>query len=152
MKAADLAVYSALAALGIETKILPVLDAERDSDSSYEMVSDCEKFLKKGETFAPEYCQYPPKIPVDEDVDRYWKTLLASRYYSGMREVVDFARQNNLEINPSSIWEQRGVFVGDHLIPYTTSDIGEEEGSIGEVSERWVVGDLTCTRLTDRIS
>lgn len=127
MKATDLAVYSALLSLGIETKVLPVLDAEADSSH---MAHNCEQYLEDGKTFAPEYEQYPAKIPIDTDVDQYWKTLFFSRCYAGMKRVVKFAHRNNLEINPSGIWKQRGVFVGDHLIPYTSSSSGQHASLI----------------------
>lgn len=110
-----------------------MLDA--DEDETY-LVSCCERYLEDGETFVPEYRQYPPRIPVDADVDQYWKTLLASRYHPGMGEVAKIARRNNLEINRTSIWKQRGAFVGDHLIPYSINNCGGyEEVPQNEVSK-----------------
>lgn len=144
LKAADLAVYSALRALGVETKVLPVIkESVGDSDFDKSMIANFLKYLKDGKEFAVQYRQYPTQIPVDLDVDRYWKTLYLARHAIGLEGFLDVTQKLDWKLASKEFWMNRGAFLGVDLKPYTTTDYSGEDIPLTVVSNH---ADITLRR------
>ncbi|KAJ5173142.1 hypothetical protein N7492_005735 [Penicillium capsulatum] len=142
LKGADLAVYSALFELGVEAKVLPVLKQGAGPDPSrvtpgeddYPVEDDYSgedegepydvypEYLKKGTEFPVDYEQYPYRIPIDSNVDRYWKMLYLAPHPLGIELLVDMHTESVMGEPVDKL--TRGGFIGAHLNPYATCDPG----------------------------
>lgn len=109
----------------MEVDILPVLRNEYDrEDACYDLM----RYLRDGTEPDLEFSEVPLKMPVDyADVDRQWKMLYLSRQVLGMEEITEFAREHNLQTKSNGFRRAQGVSVAAKLLPYTTTDRGEDE-------------------------
>lgn len=134
LKGADLAVYSVFKSLGIDAHVLPVLRQKHDEDAEEQAVTDMLGFLRDGDEFEPTFAQLPQIIPVDKDLEKYWKMLHVSRRLHGTRKIIQFAQERNLEMEPGLFQDTKGNYFGTELHPYLVETESYEGQSITTVS------------------
>ncbi|KAF3392552.1 hypothetical protein F1880_008831 [Penicillium rolfsii] len=136
LKGADLAVYSVFKSLGIDTHVLPVLRQKHDKLAEEEAVRDMLGYLRDGEEFEPMFSQLPQIIPVDNDLEKYWKMLYVSRRLHGTRKIIQFAQERNLEMEPGMFQDTKGNYFGIELHPYLVETRLFEGESITDIMNR----------------
>ncbi|RAK95204.1 2OG-Fe(II) oxygenase [Aspergillus ibericus CBS 121593] len=156
LKGADLVVYAVLKALGVEVRILPILEfggnygsrnpqlgitgrieaSRRWYMSSEYMHSDLwSEFLQEGNEPELGYWDgHEPNYGHIEDIDQHWKEILLTREVRELRSVFRDGEEYNLAKKPDSFYEAGGVRLGPDLHRYFTTGRGEAEG-LDEVSE-----------------
>lgn len=135
LKGADLAVYSVFKSLGIDVHVLPVLRQKHDDSLESDAVEYMLKYLRDGEEFEPIFVQVPRHIPIEEDVEKYWKMLYVSRRLHGMRKIVQFAKEKRLDMDPTMFQDTKGNYLGTKLHGFSVySDPSEEDEPIAAVS------------------
>lgn len=147
LKGADLAVYSVFKSLGIDSHVVPVLRQKHDEGAEEEAVRDMLGFLRDGDEFEPTFAQLPQIIPVDTDLEKYWKMLYVSRRFHGTRKIVQFAQERNLEMEPGIFQDTKGNYFGTELHPYLVETGLFEGESITAVSH---LPDITTVLFLDR--
>ncbi|OOQ86806.1 hypothetical protein PEBR_19672 [Penicillium brasilianum] len=116
LKGVDLAVYSVFKSLGIDTHILPVLRQKRDELMEDSAVEDMLKFLRDGEEFEPYFAQVPQILPLEPDLEKYWKMLYVSRRLYGTGKIIQFAKEKELEMDPGFSKIRREITLGPSCI------------------------------------
>ncbi|KAL4937863.1 hypothetical protein BDV06DRAFT_215581 [Aspergillus oleicola] len=152
LKGSDLVLYSIFNALGISTTILPILENDGNYNSANQELGikgktpdpstfhngqygyydyRLNEFLEKGKKpIKPHYTEIlpaPGSAAECEDLDRRWKMLLMARHVNGMKDAFRIAKENNLERNEGSHFQEQGVQVGVGRHPYVASHYGGEE-------------------------
>lgn len=148
LKGADLVLYSIFRSLGIEVAILPILEKDgrygienqdlgiqgdiSEWEESYdaECLMDC---LENGGAEHMDFNESQLKPLITDglaDLDRCWKLLLMTRRITGMHELREYARENNLPLNSNTFYDQPSSLVGSRVRPYTVSDY-----EVGEMME-----------------
>ncbi|GKZ24416.1 hypothetical protein AbraIFM66951_010492 [Aspergillus brasiliensis] len=159
LKGADLVVYAAFEALGIDISILPVLEYDgvyagnpqlgvpggvpKSAKGGYLSETVCwdsapEDYLKEGKEEPLSYNEvYPWASSSALDVDRHWKRLLLTREVIGMRDAFWLGEQHHLPKKPNSFYQAGGARVGARFRSYFTSDRGQEEGLDEVANDIW---------------
>lgn len=135
LKGADLAVYSVLMSLGIDAHVLPVLSQKHDDYLEEGAVEEMLRFLRDGEGFEPTFAQIPQILPVESDLEKYWKMLYLSRRLHGTRKIMEFAKERKLEMDPGMFQDRKGNYFGTELHRYSVDphlfDMGESISEVG---------------------
>jgi hypothetical protein len=100
LKGADLAVYSVFKSFGIDAHVLPVLRQKHDELMEEGAVEDMLKFLRDGEEFEPEFAQVPQILPVEPDLEKYWKMLYVSRRLYGTGKINPICQRKGVGNGP----------------------------------------------------
>lgn len=115
--------------------ILPVLRQKREELMEDSAVEDMLKFLRDGEEFEPYFAQIPQILPLEPDLEEYWKMLYVSRRLYGTGKIIQFAIEKELEMDPRIFQDKEGNHFGTELHQYLLdSDLFEEDETISGVS------------------
>lgn len=113
----------------------PVLENRWESseydDGAYEAKKNMRNYLEKGTAFEPVFTQVPRIVPLDEDVDRQWKTLYLSRRALRMEELRHLVPKDRLE-EFDKHWNSAKL-VGTELNEFRLTNCGGDDWGITRV-------------------
>lgn len=69
----------------------------------------------------------PQSSNADTNIDRRCKLLMLTRQVHGMKQLREFAQENDLPIKQNSLYDTVGARVGSRLRPYKATSRGQEE-------------------------
>lgn len=95
------------------------------------------RFLRDGKEFEPKFAQIPLILPVDSDLEKYWKLLYVSRKLHGIGDIIQFAKERNLEMDCRMFQDNQdngGNYLGTELHGYSTDSWYAEDEPFSDVS------------------
>lgn len=135
--------YSVFRSLNLDVAILPVIEGSAGyginnpqlgvstmgRDDLYDIGCDTlADYLKTGDYQGVHHIEIRPTTSDDyTDIDRRWKLLLMTRKVQGMKSLREYAQKNNIPLKPVSFYDIEGAFVGSHIHPYHSTDLGQDE-------------------------
>lgn len=137
--------YSVFRSLGIEVAILPVLEVDGDYGTENPSLGiggsekkeifygdlaleELQGFLETGEYYGIRNKELMPQSSnADTNIDRRCKLLMLTRQVHGMKQLREFAQENDLPIKQNSLYDTVGARVGSRLRPYKATSRGQEE-------------------------